>query len=147
MCKKVHHRPSWFAIVSRPRAPKSDPNGVKPLDTSLAELYHDEETGETLGNDESDLHALKGKNKGKGFKEQCYHCGRVVECPKKDIDMMKGKGKNKALRRGKNPPQQQMLDGKFVSGYGMIGHGMALGPPLGKVRGSLEMALLCLDWK
>ena len=75
---------------------------------------------ETLGNDESDLHALKGKNKGKGFKEQCYHCGqyghRVVECTKKDIDMMKGKGKNKAFGREKNPPQQQMLDGKGKGG-------------------------------
>ena len=108
------------------------------------------------------IHALKGKNKGKGFKEQCYHCGqyghRVVECPKSDIDMMKENEKNKAFGSGKNPPQQQMLDGTCVSGYGMIGHGMALGPPLGKVsqvynllwnsmRGSLEMALLCLNWK
>ena len=42
----------------------------------------------------------------------------MVECPKKDIDMMKEKGKNKAFGRGKNPPQQQMLDGKCVSGYG-----------------------------
>ena len=37
--------------------PESDPNGVKPLDTSLAEHCHDEETGDTLGNDETDLHS------------------------------------------------------------------------------------------
>ena len=47
--------------------PKRDPNGVKPMETSLAEHHNDDETGETLGNDESDLHALRGKGKGKGF--------------------------------------------------------------------------------
>ena len=70
---------------------KGDPNCVKPMDTSLAEHSNEEESGETLGNDESDLHAVKGK--GKGFKGQCFHCGqhghRVAECRKKDIDMMK----------------------------------------------------------
>ena len=34
--------------------PKSDPNGVKAMDTGFVEHYGDEETGETLGN-ESDL--------------------------------------------------------------------------------------------
>ena len=33
--------------------PKSEPNGVKPMDTSLAVHCHDDETGETHGNDES----------------------------------------------------------------------------------------------
>ena len=56
--------------------PKSVPNGVKPMDTSLTEHYNDEETGETLDNDESDLHALKGKGKDKGFKGHCFHCGQ-----------------------------------------------------------------------
>ena len=45
------------------KRPKRDPNGVKPMETSLAEHHNDDETGETLGNDESDLHALKGKGK------------------------------------------------------------------------------------
>ena len=49
------------------RLPKRDPNGVKPVETSLAEHYNHDETGETLDNDESGLHALKGKGKGKGF--------------------------------------------------------------------------------
>ena len=56
-------------------------------------------TGETLGNDESDLHALKGKGKGDVFQGQCYHCGqhrhRVAECRKKNIEMMTGKGSAK----------------------------------------------------
>ena len=64
-----------------------------------------------LENDESDLHALKGKGKVKGLMEQCFRCGqyghRVAECRKKDVDMMKGKGKNKGLGKGKNPPQRQ----------------------------------------
>ena len=70
-------------------------NCVKPMDTSLAEHSNEEESGETLGNDESDLHAVKGK----GFKEQCFHCGqyghRVAECRKKDIDMMKERERTK----------------------------------------------------
>ena len=39
-----------------------------------AEHYNEEATAETLGNDESDLHALKGKGKGKGkgFEGQCF---------------------------------------------------------------------------
>ena len=52
-----------------------------------------------MANDESDLHALEGKGKSKGFKGQCYHCGqcghRVAECRKKDIDVMKAIGKTK----------------------------------------------------
>ena len=54
---------------------KCDPNCVKPMDTSLAEHSNEEDSGETCGNDESDLHAVKGK--GTGFKEQCFHCGSV----------------------------------------------------------------------
>ena len=104
------------------KRPKSDPNDVKPMDRSLAEHYNGDETGETSGNDESDLHALKGKGKGKGFKGQCFHCGqyghRVAECRKKDIDMMTRNGKNKGFGKGKNPPQQQMLFGIGTSGYG-----------------------------
>ena len=41
---------------------------IKAMDTSVAEHYNDDETGEMLDNDGSDLHALKGKGKGKGFK-------------------------------------------------------------------------------
>ena len=82
------------------------------MDTSFAEHYNDDETGETLGNDESDLHVLKGNGKGKGFKGQCFHCGqfghRVAECRKKDFQMMKGKG-IKGFGKGKNPPQQQIM--------------------------------------
>ena len=48
-------------------AQRVDPNGVKPIETSLAQHYNHDETGETLDNDESGLHALKGKGKGKGF--------------------------------------------------------------------------------
>ena len=92
------------------------------MDTSLAEQYNDDETGETLGNDESDLHALKGKGKGKGCNGQCYQCGqygyRVVECRMKDIDMMTGKGKKKGFGKGENPPQKQTLYGKGKGGYG-----------------------------
>ena len=73
------------------------------------------ETGETLGNDESDLHALKGKGKGESFQGHCFYCGqhghRVAECRKKNIEMMNGKGKDKGFGTGKNPPQQQMLYG------------------------------------
>ena len=60
------------------KSPTGDPNGVKPMDRSLAEHYNEEESGQTLGNGESDLHALKGKVKGKGrgFKGQCFHCGQ-----------------------------------------------------------------------
>ena len=39
------------------KRPKSDPNGVKPMDRSLAEQYNGDET-ETSGNVESVLHAL-----------------------------------------------------------------------------------------
>ena len=93
------------------------------MDTSLAEHCNGDETGETSGNVESDLHALKGKSKGKGFKGQCFHCGqyghRVAECRKNDIDMMTGNnGKNKGFGKGKNPPQHQMLYGIGSSGYG-----------------------------
>ena len=60
--------------------------------------------------------------KCKGFKGQSYHRGqyghRVDECRKKDIDIMKVKGKNKWFGRGKNPPQQQMLYGKCKGGNG-----------------------------
>ena len=90
------------------------------MDTSLAEHYNDDETGETLGNDESGFHALNGN--GKGFEGQCFHCGqyghRVAECRQKDIEMMKGKGKNRGFGERKNPPQQQMLCGKGKSGNG-----------------------------
>ena len=83
---------------------------------------------------------------------------RVAERRKKDVDMMKGKGKNKGFGKGKNPPQQQMLFGKCEGGYGKDWtwsdswdssrkgkSGVIL---LRKsMRGSLEMAPLCLDWK
>ena len=76
---------------------KGDPSCVKPMDSSLPEHSNEEESGETLGNDECDLHAIKCK--GKGFKEQCFHCGqyghRVAECRKKDIDMMKERERTK----------------------------------------------------
>ena len=50
---------------------KGDPHGVKPMDTSLAEHCNDENKGETLGNDESDLHALKGRRqKAKGKRQK-----------------------------------------------------------------------------
>ena len=57
--------------------PKSDPNGIKAMDTSLAENYNDDETGEILDNDESDLHALKGKGKGKGLRDSVSIVGSV----------------------------------------------------------------------
>ena len=92
---------------------KGDPHGAKPMHTSLAKHYNEEESGETLGNDESNLHALQGKGTCKGLKGQCVHCGqyghRVAECWKNDIQTMKGKGKNKELGKGMNPPQQEML--------------------------------------
>ena len=135
---------------------KGDPNGVKPMDTSHAEHYNEDKSGEILGNDESDLDALKGK--GKGFEGQCFYCGqyghRVAGCPKKDIVMIQVKGTNKGFGKGKNPPQQQMLNGKGKSDTETTGHGMIFGPTLGEVnqeyvlfrsspRGSLETALLC----
>ena len=46
---------------------QSDPNGVKPMDTSLAEHYNEEETGETPENDESDHLALKRRGKWQRF--------------------------------------------------------------------------------
>ena len=91
------------------KRPKSDPTGVKPMDTSLTERYNDDETGETLGNDESDLHALKvkGKGKGKSFQGQCFDCGqyghRVAECRKVDSDMMKGKGTKGSAKERTEP--------------------------------------------
>ena len=49
------------------------------------------------------------------------------ECRKKDIAMMKAKGKNKGFGKGKKPPQQVL--------YGTC------------KEGSLEIARFCLDWK
>ena len=77
--------------------------------------------GDTLGNDETDLHALKGKDKGKGFKGQCYHCrqyGHRVSAERRTLNMMKEKGRHKGFSKGKNAPQQQMLHGKCEGGYG-----------------------------
>ena len=42
----------------------------------------------------------------------------MAECRKKDIDMMKGMGKNKRFGKGKNSPPQQMMYGKGKGGYG-----------------------------
>ena len=80
--------------------PKSDPNGVKAMDTGLVEHYGDEETRETLGS-ESDLHVLKGNGIGKCCEGRYSHCGRyghrAVKCRKKDIKISYKKGKQ--LRR------------------------------------------------
>ena len=101
------------------------------MDTILVEHYGDVATAETLGN-ESDLHFLKGNGKGRGFKPQYIHCGqcghRVVECRKRDIEMIKGKGENKGFGRGKNPPQEQMMCGECEKWIRKrLGHGMILG--------------------
>ena len=74
--------------------------------------------------------------------------------------MMKGKGKNRGFGEEKNPPQQQMLYGKDESGSGnyWTWNDQILGPSLwigireyipfwNRTHGSLEMALLCLDWR
>ena len=96
---------------------KADLGGPVPMDCSSLEIQdttsgqsrdvpghdvhgHLDGRDENQSNDSEDpgLNAvMKGKGKGKPFPGQCHYCGRwghrLVECPTKDHDMNKGKGK------------------------------------------------------
>ena len=88
--------------------------GVKPLDTRPPENRPGEADGDSPGNRESELNALRGK--GKGFKGLCFHGEqyghRLAECMRKYADLMKGKGKKDGVGKGKNPQQRQVQCGR-----------------------------------
>ena len=72
--KKVHYRPSGVVdCVTTKSAQRVNQMVYNPKDMISAEHYNEEATGETFGNDESNLHALKGKGKGMGFEVQRFH--------------------------------------------------------------------------
>ena len=95
----------------------------------------------------SDFHALKCKGTGKksvkgkkakAFKGQCFHCGQyghsVAECGKKHLHMMKGKGKNKGVRkRVESFAAADAVRKRPKVDTGTTGHGMFFGPILGKL--------------